>query len=440
MESRVGLAATRLSHTSESMKRLQTFFQILGLLVFLQVISSSGVAAASPFLTHEAYVWQRAWNAPVREAVEAHGAAFSSLVVLGAQITWRGADVNLVRVPVDFALLGETGTRIGVAIRVGSFPWGRGLEEPVGVIAELAQLLVKEAASHGVAVAEVQIDFDSAESRLVDYAGWMSLLRERIDVPLTITALPTWLGRPGFEKLIRASDGYVLQVHSFEIPTGFDAPFTLCDPAKAIAAVERAGRFGVRFRVALPTYGYSLGFDGDDRFVGLSAEGPAPRWNAGTRRREVRTDPAAMADLVAHWTDERPAAMAGILWYRLPTTADRLNWRWPTLAAVMDGEVPAGRLAVKELWAETGLLDVAVENEGTADVLVTSSLSLRWAEGDLLVADALGGFTLRQGSKEVDFMPPSQPIRLRPGERVAVGWLRFSEAEIDVYSEFLTTN
>ena len=416
------------------MRRLQLFFSILSSLVFLQAMPANGLAVDSPALTHEAYVWQRAWNPPVREAVGTHGPAFSSLVVLGAQVTWRGAEMNLVRVPVDFELLGETGVPTGVAIRVGTFPWGRAVEEPVGIIADLAQSLVNAAANHGVSLAEVQIDFDSAESRLGDFARWMALLRERLDVPLTITALPTWLGQAAFEELIQACDGYVLQVHSFEAPAGFDHPFTLCDPAKAVAAVERAGRFGVPFRVALPTYGYVLGFDAADRLVGLSAEGPAPRWNADTRRREVRTDAAEMAGLVAHWANERPSAMTGILWYRLPTMADRLNWRWPTLATVMNGEVPVGRLVVKQEWDSAGLLDVAVENEGTADVLMTDTLSLRWTEGELLAADALNGFTLRQGLAGPVFIPPPNRIRLRPGQRLAVGWLRLAEPEVKVYS------
>ena len=51
--------------------------------------------------------------------------------------------------------------------------------------------------------------------------------------PLVLTALPTWLDSPAFARLIRAADGYVLQVHSWEAPRTPEQPFTLCDPERA---------------------------------------------------------------------------------------------------------------------------------------------------------------------------------------------------------------
>src|SRR5260370_34547670 len=112
-----------------------------------------------------------------------------------------------------------------------------------------------------------------------------------------ITTLAGWLNQPGFRALIAASDGYVLQVHSVEEPGSYDAPFTLCDPKTALAAVEKASSFGIPFRVALPTYGYLVAFAANGRFVGLSAEGPAKSWPADAKLREERSDPVAMGTL-----------------------------------------------------------------------------------------------------------------------------------------------
>jgi hypothetical protein len=41
----------------------------------------------------------------------------------------------------------------------------------------------------------------------------------------------------------------------------------------------------VPFRVALPTYGYVLAFDRNDKFIRLSAEGPAKEWPDGAQLR-----------------------------------------------------------------------------------------------------------------------------------------------------------
>ena len=44
--------------------------------------------SAAP-LPHDVYVWQRAWNEPVREAVVRHATNFQTLVALGAEVTWK---------------------------------------------------------------------------------------------------------------------------------------------------------------------------------------------------------------------------------------------------------------------------------------------------------------------------------------------------------------
>src|SRR4029077_10218524 len=124
-------------------------------------------------------------------------------------------------------------------------------------------------------------------------------------------------------------------VHSLERPRSLNSPFTLCDPAAARRAVERAADFGIPFRVALPTYGYRIAFDAAGRFVGLSAEGPARSWPTGVQEREVRADPIQLAQLTQFWTTNHPPAMRGLIWYRLLITNDILNWRWPTLSAIV---------------------------------------------------------------------------------------------------------
>ena len=163
--------------------------------------------------------------------------------------------------------------------------------------------------------------------------------------------------------------------------------------------------------------------------------------HSGNPKLEVRvadvSDPAAMAELVRYWTGTRPTTLTGIIWYRLPTERDVLNWRWPTLAAVMQGRTPSPKLAAELRRPEAGLVEVELTNTGDADHAGVATVALRWQAGTLLASDALGGFT------KVDAVPRSlqlhaqgQSLRLAPGERRTIGWLRF-KAHADVETQIL---
>jgi hypothetical protein len=198
------------------------------------------------------------------------------------------------------------------------------------------------------------------------------------------------------------------------------------------------------FRVALPTYGYIAMFDDQGMLAGLLAEGRPSALADGLLVREVSADPAAMAALVAHWTRSRPAAMQGIVWYRLPVEGDRLNWAWPTFARVLRGEAPAGSLVVLAREATDGpgsgtLLEVIAENGGDLDVELPRDLAVRWTDGvRLLGADALAGMEWRRDAEcSVRFarFVGLGDARLRPGERRMLGWIRLSgdmEVTVDV--------
>ncbi len=92
--------------------------------------------------------------------------------------------------------------------------------------------------------------------------------------PLSITALPTWLERSGFKGLASSAGSYVLQVHSLERPKDINTRFELCDSKAARRAVDLAGKVGVPFRVALPTYGYLIAFDSEGKYWAVG-EGPS---------------------------------------------------------------------------------------------------------------------------------------------------------------------
>jgi hypothetical protein len=398
-------------------------------------------------LVHEAYVWQRAWTPAVREAVAQADPAVSGLVVLAAEVSWEGRRPRWTEVAVDWAALKSTRGEVGLAVRVGAYEGSLVPETEAGrILAEVCEVQIDKAVAAGVGVKELQIDYDCPASRLDDYRQWIVALKAKVaPTPVVFTALPSWLGRAGFGPLAEAADGFILQVHSLERPASADAPLELCNPAAAQHAVEVAARFGWPFRVALPTYSYLLAFDSGGCFVGLSAEGPAPSWPEGTVVRPLRSDPAAMAGLVRSWQADRPVAMQGIIWYRLPTSDDTMNWRPATFAAVLAGTTPQGRLRAQARRAADRLVEIELVADGQASVPLGGTVVVRWRGGRLIAADAIGGFERTDvgggtaqsadGCAEIRFAPAPATVLpdLGPGERKAVGWIRLSEdAEVDV--------
>jgi len=203
--------------------------------------------------------------------------------------------------------------------------------------------------------------------------------------------------------------------------------------------VERGAQIGVPFRVALPTYGYLTAFDAGGRFVGLSAEGPSKTWPAGVQLREVRANPQELAQLVQLWATSRPAAMQGVIWYRLPVADDTLNWRWPTLGAIVAGRSIRESVRVETRRVEPGLVQISLINEGELDISSRLSLRVRWQNARLVAGDGLREFELVEGGPStVKFQTRIQPWRLPAGEKQVIGWLRLSEdREVQIEMEEL---
>lgn len=414
--------------------------------LFLATRSEPPRVSNSP-LRHDVYVWQRRHTEALAEAVQARAARFGATVVLAAEVSWKkaphlppppGAKPEhttpqppipvVTRVAIDWESL-QTVSKVGLALRINAYPGPFTADDPTTrLLTALAYDLVREARDHGVAPVEFQIDFDAATEKLDGYREWLRVLRPAVaPVPLVFTALPTWLGSSKFAKLARAADSYVLQVHSLQRPARPDSPILLCNPVAARAAIERAGRIGRPFRVALPTYGYTYAFDAKGNFAGLSAEGTAPAWQGqpGYVVRELSAEPVSLAGLVASLRADRPAAMTGLIWYRLPVAGDRLNWSWPMLTAVMQGNAPEARLVATPRRNDRGLIEFTLTNAGDGDFSGPVKLTARWQTARRIAADGIGGFTIAgDGAQAMRLTSPA--LRLPAGETQVIGWLRLS--------------
>ena len=412
---------------------------LLALPLAVMAVSLGRRPRARGAMPQEAYVWQRSWTASVREAVEAsgergrggeRGAGLAGLVVLGASVSFAAGEPVVTEVAFDAGALRASGQPIGLALRIGPY---RGPIEARGRVFERLRAaaggMIERARAAQIPVTELQIDFDCAASRLEDYRAWVEGMRAASGgAAVTITALPSWLGQRAFAPLAEATDGFVLQVHSAERPEDPRAALALCDPSRARRAVEAAGRLGKSFRVALPTYSYALSLDGEGRLLGLSAEEPPRGFADEASRRLLRADPAAMAGLVRSLTADRPASLAGILWYRLPVAGDRYNWQPSTLAAVMEGRAPAAALRAELHSPEPGLWEVQLVNRGDEDAPLATEVSLRWASGSLVGSDALAGFEAREEGRALRLEGKAEGRVVAAGQRLPIGWLRISDA------------
>lgn len=394
-------------------------------------------------LPQHIYIWNRDWNESVHEGVRSASGEVTAAVVLAAQVQFEAGKPISFDVPVRWDWLKEAGMAVGAAIRIGVYSGPFDPDSPATqtVLAACHQA-VESASSAGIQLSELHIDFDSPESKLAGYRQWIDLIEREFDpILVTLTTLPSWLRSKAFKDLVAESDGYVLQVHSFERPAHPDDSLTLCDPDQVRSWVRAASQLEIPFRVALPTYGYLVAFDPQEKFVGLWAEGPTADWPPDHTVREIRTDPAALAGLVRSFQKRPPDHCTGLFWFRLPVTTDRLNWRWPTLAAVIAGRDPRPELTPIVDKPEPQLVDLSVINKSGGDVKFPVALIVEWEDNAVLAGDALAGVELEeQDAQSVRFVlnaAPSNPP-LQPGNRRSLGWLRFQKpAEVRVHVEAL---
>ena len=377
---------------------------------------------ASGSLQSSCYVWQRAWDAGTRAAIADAPGRVAGLAPLCAEVSWNaGGSASTVWPALDFAALRATGLPVSAVLRIGP-------REPTAdvqsAVCGIATVVLARLRAGGIEPVELQIDFDCSGRNLDGYRGWLAALRGCAQpLPVRPTVLPSWLGHREFARLARESGGFILQVHATEKPTIRAAETALCEASNARRWVEKAGALGVPFRVALPTYTYRVAFAPDGALLGIEAEGEPRMWPQGTVLRAFRPDAAQIAALVQEWMHDRPACLHGLLWYRLPVASDTMNWRWPTLSAVMQGRAPKHALRLEQSGAQPA--DIRIINDGEADEPLPRRILAKCA-GGIEASDGIGGYRVESENSTVVFVRSDelQPARLRPGERHTVGWIR----------------
>ncbi|WP_409318209.1 DUF3142 domain-containing protein [Pseudomonas sp. KCJK9016] len=358
-------------------------------------------------LDQQLYVWQRQWTPAHERALKDSRGDFSTLRVLALQAFpndgWR-------RARVDFALLKQDARPLIAVIRLD------------GQLKALDQQQVKERIlqvladwqEQGLTLSGVEIDHDAGNARLPAYTEFLAHLRGVLpaSLPLSITALPAWLDSPQLPALLASVDSSVLQVHAVSDPRR-----GLFDPGQAQRWARAWGRVTEKpFYLALPAYGVAL----------LPDVGGAPvvesevTLERSGQRRELLADPQQSSRLANELREDRPAHLAGLIWFRLPLANDRRAWSLDTLRAVARGDALSSHLSLT-FTEQNGLQDIALRNVGNLDSAWPARITIkaRGCEG----ADALAGYALQQTADLLTFTR-LRDGRLPAGGQRAIGWAR----------------
>jgi hypothetical protein len=385
-------------------------------LLFLTGLNRSGTSPAA--FTQEAYIWQRDWTPALVQAMAASADSVSGWRVLAAE---SDGDGHLFSVPVDFDAL--TGSRLPaiLVMRIN----GR-LENQDGerLLAQFA-LVVDRWRERLPRLGGVEIDYDCATSRLSDYAGFLIGLRAKIgaSLPLSITALPTWLSSPRFNALLDATDQVVLQVHAVRDPHR-----GLIDTRVALRWVQAlAQRDRKPFKVALPAYGLRVSWLPDGTVSAVEGETPQLAGRGDTA--ELTASPAELAKLVDRLKHEALGNLMGIVWFRLPTAADNRAWSLATWRAVITGRPPEEKLTVLARDTATpGVRALTLINRGEADAKLPDAVSL---PKDCKAADGVNGYTIEYRSSGLVLGLVDGGL-LKAGHVREIGWVRCADGGEDM--------
>jgi hypothetical protein len=378
---------------------------IVGL--FLGILLVGCKQQDAPPLDQQFYIWQRQWTPAHEAALHDSRQDFSTLRVLALQAF---PNAGWSRARIDAQLLKADGRPLIAVIRLDGQL--KSLDQDQ-VTAQILQVLA-DWQTQGLTLNGVEIDHDAGNARLPAYAEFLKHLRSALpkNLPLSITALPAWLGSAQLPELLQTVDSSVLQVHAVSDPRR-----GLFDPDQALKwAKAWAGITDKPFYLALPAYGVAL----------LPDDGGAPvvesevQLERAGQRRELLADPLQLSQLGQALRADPPAHLAGLIWFRLPLANDRRAWSLTTLRAVARGDQLSSQLGVT-LSEHDGLYDIRLDNAGNLDSAWPARITLKAqsCEG----ADALAGYSLQQSQDLLTFTR-LRDGRLPAGGQRAIGWAR----------------
>jgi uncharacterized protein DUF3142 len=379
------------------------------LLILLPTLGLAASSVSHGALPQDAYVWQRQWTPALASALDRSADLVRAWRVLAAQSDAEGR----LRAPiVDWSALTATNRPVIPVIRIDGqlAHW-----DEAQLLADIRETIGRwrEAA---VTIAGIEIDHDCATARLPAYARFLAKLRAELGgTTLSITALPTWLGSRALDRVLAASDEVVLQVHAVQNPRA-----GLFDAATAQRWIESfARRTPKPFRVALPAYGTRVSWGADGRLRAVESE--RPLLIDDTSAAELIASPQEVGALLRSLERSRPAQLAGVAWFRLPTDGDSRAWSLATWRAVLRGEPSEPQVQTQVVaGGQPGLSDIRLVNAEDVDAELPRRVVL---PGGCGVADGINGYTLAQEQDGL-VLRRLQPGLLHGHHQQTIGWMR----------------
>ena len=384
-------------------------YRAFALLALSAVTLLSAACSRTP-LDHDVYVWQRKWTPALQDALAQSADTWQRVRVLAVQWPESGAPIEI---DLQSAAATLAGRQVVLVMRVE----GARVDTDPTQVAKLAQAQVQRLVATGGRVVALEIDHDTATSRVADYAAWLARLPTQDPIrglPIWITALPDWRHSKALHQLLDTADSYTLQVHA-----------TL-DPSSPLMDVEQARDWVMAFAktsatpffVSLPAYQLMAGMDanGQVRFV----EAEARVAGRAEDERLLFTSPLVLQGWLANLDTWRPHTLRGIAWFRLPSVEDRQALSLPTLLALVTATPLQSKLRMHVTPTRPGAatFDLALHNAGPHDAELPAQISVPTG---CRIGDGAAGY------RALDAQPILQRHGsglLRAGSRLGLGWAR----------------
>ncbi len=137
-----------------------------------------------------------------------------------------------------------------------------------------------------------------------------------------------------------------------------------------------------------------------------------------------------MASLLRSLERARPAGLAGIVWFRLPTTGDSRAWSLATWRAVIRDQPLGARVEVQAaMGVQAGLSDIILLNADDVDAELPSRVVL---PGGCGIADGINGYRLVQ-AEGGPVLERGQPGLLHDHHQQTIGWMRCGAGPGDIH-------
>lgn len=383
-------------------------------------------------LRHEFYIWRQTWTEETDSSLgkaSARGTRFH--VFAGEAFRGSNAEVEFQACSVDWEALRQAGQPVVLVFRLNDdfapiFERAETAEGFARSFHAFVRQVAEPAKQAQLVIDGIELDYDCPTSRLKGYIRLVKALRAaNTGMRIGITTLPDWTRSPVLRDLIGAVDSFVFQVHSVRRPTSPEEVPGICDVEKADDWLRQLDSVRTPFLIALPTYGCRIAFDASGGYQGLAnsqlAKTPPPGWRIATSA----SDPARIAGLVRNLNAARPEYCKGIVWFRLPTEPDPLNWSWEGLSAVMQGRAPTVLLSAEAVQPKPGdpdLWEILVWSEGEHVPLdARIRVCPDFGDREVLASDGWNEFVLL----ETTLIGPAP----RGREPVRAGWFRLRPTE-----------